>query len=419
MNKRNCLVVIILVLAISNPAFAAWGKLGIDVRITNDSAQSLNPSIVWNGSGYGVCWEDYRDGNWEIYFTRMDSYGSKIGSDVRITNAPDFSEFCSLVWTGTEYGVSWDDYRDDPSYPEIYFARIDASGNKIGSDVRITNNTGDSYMPSLVWTGTEYGVSWDDNRSGHYEIYFARIDASGKKIGSDIRITNASVFSDWSSLVWTGTNYGVSWEDNRDGDWEIYFARIDASGTKIDSDVRITNSAGQSGEPSLVWREAGNEYGVSWCDERDANREIYFARIDSSGNKIGSDVRITNEITGLSQDPSLATIGSEYGVAWDDNRDGNSEMYFARIDSSGNKIGSDIRITNDGGNSVWPSLVSVGTAYSVSWEDNRDGNSEIYFTRIGDLDTMIPTVSEWGMIIMAVLLMLALAWRMRRRQSEA
>ncbi|MBN1799806.1 MAG: hypothetical protein JW822_14610, partial [Spirochaetales bacterium] len=64
---------------------------------------------------------------------------------------------------------------------EIYFARINSSGVKQGLDVRITNAAGDSWWPSLVWTGTEYGASCDDDRDGNFEIYFARLYPNGTK----------------------------------------------------------------------------------------------------------------------------------------------------------------------------------------------------------------------------------------------
>jgi hypothetical protein len=39
-------------------------------------------------------------------------------------------------------------------------------------------------LPSLVWTGAEYRVSWQDTRNGFYDIYFARLDTTGNKIGT-------------------------------------------------------------------------------------------------------------------------------------------------------------------------------------------------------------------------------------------
>jgi len=426
--KKNILIAaisiyVVSIFAYAAPVFAAWGKIGEDVRITNDTASSVYPSIVWTGTEYGVSWQDYRSGDTEIYFTRINATGNKVGNDIKLTGWSGYSEEPSLVWTGTEYGLSWEDLRGVDPLPkyEIYFARLDSQGNKIGDDVRITyaegNNWADSHDPSLVWTGTEYGVSWWDLRSSNPEIYFVRIDAGGNKIGDEVRISNTSGKSGQPSLAWTGIEYGVSWDKGSDAaNSELYFTRLDSSGNKIDGDIRITNASGQSYASSLAWN--GTEYGVAWCDNRDGNFEIYFARIDSLGNKISSETRITNNGNN-SRCPSLVWNGSEYGVSWYDDRDGNEEIYFARIDASANKIGSDIRITNAAGRSYYPSLVWTGTEYGVSWHDDRDGNATIYFARIGQTSQEpIPTLSEWGLIILAVIMLSILVWRMRRQYSQ-
>ena len=131
-----------------------------------------------------------------------------------------------------------------------------------------------------MWTGSQYGVAWSDHRHGDSEIYFARIDADGNKIGTGVRVTNAADDSRSSSLVWTGREFGVSFADHRDGAWEIYFARLDASGDKLDEDVRLTHVQSNSDGPGLTW--TGSEYGVFWQDSRNAGgAEIYFVRLDA------------------------------------------------------------------------------------------------------------------------------------------
>jgi predicted RecA/RadA family phage recombinase len=302
----------------------SWKKKKGVIRITNNSSRSSAPSLVWTGQEYGVAWTDRRNGNYEIYFARISKSGVKQGRDIRITNNSSRSSAPSLVWTGQEYGVAWTDSGD--RNPEVYFARISKSGVKQGDDIRITNISS-SYDPSLVWTGQEYGVAWGDFRDRNPEIYFTRISKSGVKQGDDIRITSNFSGSFAPSLVWTGEEYGVAWYDYRDGNEEIYFARISKSGVKQGDDIRITNIS-SSDHPSLVW--TGEEYGVAWCDYQDGNEEIYFARISKSGVKQGDDIRITND-SGSSTFPSLVWTGEEYGVAWCDDRDGNEEIYFARI----------------------------------------------------------------------------------------
>jgi len=353
------------------------GKISFDLRVTSAPNNSLSSSLSWTGSEFGVSWHDSRDGNSEIYFARISSAGSKLGSDLRVTSDASYSLYPSLSWTGFEFGVSWRDYRDGNW--EIYIARVSSSGAKLGSDLRVTSDAHWSEYPSLAWTGSEFGMSWDDDRDGNYEIYFVRVSSSGAKIGPDLRVTGNASWSDYPSLAWTGSEFGVSWEDNRDGNMEIYFALISASGVKQGSDVRITSNAGDSGNPSLAW--TGTEYGVSWEDNRDGNMEIYFALISADGAKQGDDIRITGD-SGDSRSPSLAWTGSEFGVSWIDSRDGNSDIYFAYVSSTGNKIGSDLRVTSNASLSMYPSLAWTGSEFGVSWEDSRDADYEIYFARI-------------------------------------
>jgi hypothetical protein len=281
--------------------------------------------------------------------------------------------------------VSWEDNRDGNT--EIYFARLDAAGNKIGWDVRVTNDASSSSSPSLAWTGSEYGVSWTDLRDGNFEIYFARLDAVGTKIGSDVRVTDAISNSGLPSLVWTGTEYGVSWEDIRDGNFEIYFVRLSAAGAKIGSDVRVTINAASSWKPSLFW--TGTEHGVSWMDERDGNTEIYFARLDATGNKIGEDLRVTQDPMNT-YDPSLVWTGSEYGVSWYDLRDGDLEIYFARVgccdDADGDGI-NECHDCSDRDRTAWviPGEVqslAFMTSTSLSWEApaSPGGTAPLYDT---------------------------------------
>ncbi len=356
-------------------------KWGEEMRVSDAPDNSTESSLVWTGSEYGVCWNDFRFGNSDIYFASFDSSGNKIVSDIRISDHVNYdSGLPSLVWTGSEYGVAWfNPWEGD----EIYFARFDSSGIKIGSDKRITYDPAFSAVPSLVWNGNGYGISWHDARDngGLMDTYFTRLDPSGNKIGSDIRVTDTSgSFTGFPVIAWNGDGYGISWQDGRHAyTLEIYFTRLDPSGKEIGSDIRVTNYSSASEYPSLVW--TGSEYGISWDDDRDGNREIYFARLNSSGGKIGSDVRVTKD----SLDSYLTSIkwtGNEYGISWNDDRDGNYEVYFARLSSLGSKIGSDVRVSFYSGDSGDPSLAWKGSEYGITWQDERTEAWEIYFAPI-------------------------------------
>ena len=355
-------------------------KLGTDIRVSAASSSSSEASLAWTGSGYGMAWKDSRDGNGEIYFARLDSSGGRIGTDVRLTFTSRESEHPSLVSAGNGFGVTWEEWRPGGA-PDVYFARLDASGNRVGSETRVTTDAALAFSPSLAWTGSVYGVVWEDTRDGNAEIYFARLDAAGNKMSGEARVTRDSAGSYEPSLVWTESGYGIAWWDNRTGNDEIYFARLDASGHKLGSEIRVTDNPTGSRRPSLVW--TGTQYGVSWCDYPEGTGEIYLARLDASGRKIGSDVRVTNDAS-ASYNPTLVWTGGEYGVSWEDDRDGSfPEIYFARIDATGTKVGTDLRITTATRNSIAPSLVWTGGGYAVAWADDRDAAWGAYFVRLG------------------------------------
>lgn len=140
--------------------------------------------------------------------------------------------------------------------------------NPVG-EVRVTNATGSSYYPFLAWTGTEYGVVWYDNRDGNLEIYFARLDPEGRKIGSDVRITTTDTPSALCTMAWTGTEFGIVWLEEEDPDehW-VHFTRVSSIGEVMGRTLRVGpgvgNIAANFGRPTIAWD--GTNYGILWYD---------------------------------------------------------------------------------------------------------------------------------------------------------
>ena len=139
----------------------------------------------------------------------------------------------------------------------IRFARVDASGLPTGEHTQLSGGSSGSRYPSLVWSGAEYGVAWHANDGSFNQIYFTRVDAFGNEIGVDVAVTSNSIHSRLPSLVWDGTGYGVTWnEGTRAGGARfIHFVRLDASGSPLDPSTQVT--AGQTGSqrPTIAWSE--------------------------------------------------------------------------------------------------------------------------------------------------------------------
>ena len=115
----------------------------------------------------------------------------------------------------TDRARSWAATMD--GFPTGTFRRAHAdSATKIGSDLKMTNASGRSGAASAVWTGTEMAIAFDDARSGGSGVRFARIsccldaDHDGMRACmGDCNDGNASVYPG-APQVCDGTNNNCS-----------------------------------------------------------------------------------------------------------------------------------------------------------------------------------------------------------------
>jgi len=107
---------------------SSWGP---DTRLTNDLFASFYPSVAVSGSVVHVVWHDQRDNSGidEIYYKRSTDGGSSWGADKQLTSESSFSFSPSVTAAGSIVHVVWQDYRDGNS--EIYYKR-DPTGNVTG-----------------------------------------------------------------------------------------------------------------------------------------------------------------------------------------------------------------------------------------------------------------------------------------------
>jgi hypothetical protein len=199
-------------------------------------------------------------------------------------------------------------------------------------DVRLTYDASSSYTPwhntwCVAATGDTIHVVWEDNRDGNYEIYTKRSSDGGTSWGPDTRLTNNPAYSDYPSVAVSGSNVHVVWDDTRDGNWEIYAMRSTDGGLSWGPDTRLTNDTAGSMYPSAA--ASGSNVHVVWRDNRDGNAEIYTKRSTDGGLSWSLDTRLTND-TAASWNPSVAVSGLKVHAVWQDNRDGNWEIYYKR-----------------------------------------------------------------------------------------
>ena len=384
MSKRTLRFVLLsvfpLLLCTTSIVRAQWQP---DVRLTFDpllSATSYNNAwcVVASGDSVHVVWYDSRHGpgTWEIYYKRSTNGGTAWGADTRLTYDDSTSSFPTVAVSGPNVHVAWQEMRDQN--PEIYFKRSTDAGSTWGADTRLTRDTSYSYYPSLAVFGSDVHAVWEDGRDGNSEIYTKRSTDAGSTWGPDVRLTNDPASSSIPSVAVTGSNVHVVWSDYRDGDLEIYTKRSTDGGASWDPDVRLTNASNASMFSSVA--VSGSNVHVVWTDQRDIDPEVYYIRSTDNGTTWDPDTRLTYR-QGSSLYASIAASGPMVHLIWKDVGQG---IYYKRSTDSGTTWAPDTVVTYSSGIVLYPSVAVSGPKVHAVWWDSRDGpsgNVEIYYKR--------------------------------------
>ncbi len=350
-----------------------WGVTwSPDERLTNDPSNSAAPTIAADLSGnLHVVWHDERDENSEIYYRRWSSGIWSNEERLTFDNATSAWPVIASDRLGRAH-VVWYDYRLGSDHPQIFCKHWD--GLSWSTDELVSQGKGWAVVPTVIADplGNIHAIWYDNRNEEDWEIYHRRWD--GQSWGPEDRLTESQGESRYPAAIADEIgNLYVVWQDRRDGNWEIYLKRWD--GLAWGPDQRLTAESHNSLRPAIAADVLGNVW-IAWYDSRDGHSEIYYKRYD--GVSWTPDTRLSDADAFASIEPTIAAdrMGHVY-VAWQDDRDGASELYFRAWDGISWSV--DERVTNDPAFSSYPALTvdPLGAAQLV-WQDTRDANSEIY-----------------------------------------
>ena len=336
------------------------GGTAFDAPLTVDegiSPQQISPAIAVDGSGnVYIVWEDYREGDADIFIKKYD--GSGFGSRNKVNSAEtgivDYDTTPSIaVNTLGDIYVVWE-HRDDSidDRPDIYFARstnqgqtfsqssIDIEGRRPSIAVDVSG------IAYVVWEGL---TQFPDSAPTH--VMMSKIESGGPGTPQQLDSLPAPYHARYPSVaVGPGDKVYVVWE-------RAVILHPDFSGEVISTyyiDLATVNGAtlavldtiltfpddpnegvfGGRAYPSIA-ADNTNLY-VVWDDQRNGTKDIYFAK--SSNGAIFTTNRIVNDETGTwHEKPSIAISDGKAYVIWTDYRNTSTvttispnDVFFAR-----------------------------------------------------------------------------------------
>jgi Secretion system C-terminal sorting domain len=391
---------------------ASGNPLGSSILVNDDGGiqNQTGPQIVVNpNDDFWLAWSDARNFNTDVYVQHYNSSGSPIGDNYKINDdAASSQQRVSMIAIDGKgiYDIIWEDERNGINRTDIYLQRIDSIGNSLASNIRVNDDAGSAYQfystVAAGFTGN-FLTAWTDGRNASYDIYAQRFDAIGNRINNNFRVNddlvNAHQWYPWAAMDSAG-NGVIVWMDTRDdNNYDIFGQRYDNNGNPAGANFKVNDvGTGYQAYGSVAQNRAGNLV-VTWMDNRDGDFNIYGQRFDASGNAIGSNFRIDDDGTGSDQGYPAVAIDrfGNFVVVWEDDRnDNNTDIYGQIYNSYGQRIGDNFRIVDDitDEDQYSPSVyMSNDGRFIVVWSDWRGGKGDPdlygqrFFTngiRIGD-----------------------------------
>ena len=373
-----------------------------------------SPSIGVDGEGnFVITWCDDRNGNWDIGAQRYDADGTALGSNFMVNDDEGSSRQNGptiVVDVNGNFMIVWDDYRNG-NY-DIYAQLYNAGCTALGSNFIVNDDEGDSrhFCPTIGVDGEgNFVIAWQDERNGNYDIYCQRYDENGTAQDSNY-LVNDDIGGEYKSSPSVGVdgegNFIIAWEDRRSGNTDIYCQLYNAGGTALCSNFRVNDDVGSSNQilPTIGVGISGN-FVIAWQDNRNGNADIYCQRYNDNGTALGSNFLVNDDIgSGYQSSPTIGVDGEDnFMIAWTDNRNGNYDIYCQRYDANGTVLGYNF-LVNDDGDIKFQTYPTIGVDgegnFIIAWEDNRNGNYDIYCQRYNENGTTLGSNfrvnNDWG-----------------------
>ncbi|WP_437762831.1 hypothetical protein WMF27_44200 [Sorangium sp. So ce281] len=119
----------------------------------------------------------------------------------------------------------------------------------------------------------------------------------------------------------------IAWVARERGETQVYLTKVDATGAKV-AQKKLTTAprkkqgrvVSEASDVAIAYDGAGG-FIVAWIDTRDGNAEVYAARVDRALNRTAPDRRITNAPLDAAE-VQIAVRGQEVWLVWSDARTG-------------------------------------------------------------------------------------------------
>lgn len=362
---------------ISANGTALWQKDGLP--LCTASRHQRDARMISDGAGGMIAvWNDYRDGDPQVFAQRVDGSGTILWQQNGVPIDAGVGGPVTTDGAGGAFVVF------EQGQTTLNVQRIDENGNSLwgAGGVSVSISGFDKYDPAIVADGMGGAViAWAEQTSSPINTYWVIaqfITSDGTRYwgptGIDLLYSTTTQFH---GPAVARDGIGGAFVTAADGIARIFGRRIRHSGSLVVASQILNVIDYSTRSASALAYDGGGGAMAFW-----GTSDLYMRRLGGDGLvKWPSEIGFCSQ-PGTQRYPAAATGDDATTLtAWEDGRSGGYDIYAQKFDTSGAALWQPegLAVCAFGGDQGNPRIVSdMRGGAIVAWNDVRSGNGDIY-----------------------------------------
>jgi hypothetical protein len=279
----------------------------------------------------------------------------------------------------------------------IWVGRIDDPVQNWGNWQQLTFGASSQAIEPAVAVRSSGAVHvvWASNEPGNFDLYWEMSPTGLSWTSPTLLFGGLTANQKHPAIAVAGfADVYLAWEDDRNGNVDIYFARSADDGVNFDLAVAVHGAImGDQLEPVIAVDPFGDPW-IAWTDQRADSGDIYVTRGYDHGGAFAAPVRVDDDTgTATQSAPTLAfDQRGELLVAWEDTRPGHAEIRFSSQGGPGGLFGPSREVTGSAGAPAHRPVLAVDrgtgpqtTVVHLAWsQDDSSSTQDVFAQQSGD-----------------------------------
>jgi hypothetical protein len=355
-------------------ANAEWGP---DIKLSTSEVsatlhENMGHCIVATGEAVHVVWCDLKNSGQGIYYKRSLDKGVTWGPETRISARPSSDQWPLLAVSGGSLHLVFCRDFDTPRSAS-YYQRSKDGGNTWEPEVLLGQT---KWWPGVAATGSMVYVSLNTLLpDGNSEVYFRRSNDNGTTWQPQQQISNAPGRSEDPAIAANGSYVYLVWNDNRNGNMDVYYRRSSDRGETWGPETSLTHAHAFAYMPTID--AAGPNvhvvYGIR--SNRGDPFHIFHLHCTDFGATWGAPEQLPQPAGGGLY-PAIVRDNLNLHVVW-----GAAGAIMYLHSANGGASWTPVVSLVNGSSPRWPFLAAAEGTVHLIWVDMRDGHGAVYYKR--------------------------------------